>query len=121
MATEFLLNGKTKEEFENEYTWLSVEWDVVQTDRSFSPTHKKVIYPSPFALREDAEREVSQALAKGFSKVMLPLDVLPDLLLDPAFARAAALAAIAAMRWSSPTTDEHNRLANFALDTGYLP
>ena len=121
MATEVLLNGKTKEEFENEYTWLSVEWDVVQSDRPFSPTHKKVIYPSPFALREDSEREVSQALAKGFSKVTLPLDVLPDLLLDPAFARAAALAAIAAMRWSSPTTDEHNRLANFALDTGYLP
>ena len=121
VATEVLLNGKTKEEFENEYTWLSVEWDTVQTDRAFSPTHKKVIYPSPFALREDAEREVSQALAKGLSKVTMPLEVLPDLLLDPAFARAAALAAIAAMRWSSPTSDEHNRLASFALETGYMP
>ena len=121
VATEVLLNGKTKEEFENKYTWLSVEWDTVQTDRAFSPTHKKVIYPSPFALREDAEREVSQALAKGLSKVTMPLEVLPDLLLEPAFARAAALAAIAAMRWSSPTSDEHNRLASFALDTGYMP
>ena len=71
VATEVLLNGKMKENFENEYMWLSVEWDVVQTDRPFSPTHKKVIYPSPFA-------------------------------------RAAALAAIASMRWLSPTTDEHN-------------
>ena len=121
VSTEVLLNGKTKEEFENEFTWLSVEWNTVQTDRAFSPTHKKVIYPSPFALREDEEREVSQALAKGLSKVTMPLEVLPDLLLEPAFARAAALAAIAAMRWSSPTSDEHNRLASFALDTGYMP
>lgn len=49
------------------------------------------------------------------------LDVHLDLLLGLAFARAAALAAIAAMRWSSPTSDEHNRLASFALDTGYMP
>lgn len=71
VATEVHLNGKTKEEFENEYTWLSVGWDVMQIVRPFSPTHKKVICPSPFA-------------------------------------RAAALAAIASMRWLSPTTDEHN-------------
>lgn len=78
----------------------------MQMVRPFSPTHKKVICPSPFALREDAEREVSQALVKGFSKVTLPLKVLHDLLLDPAFARAATLSAIDAMRWSPPTTDE---------------
>ena len=63
------------------------------------------------------------ALIQKLSKVTLPPDVLPDfnLRLDPAFARAAALAAIAAMRRSSPTLDAHNRLASFALDTGYLP
>lgn len=49
------------------------------------------------------------------------LDVHLDLLLGLAFARSAALATIAAMKWSSPTSDEHNRLASFALDTRYMP
>lgn len=120
-GTEALLMGKTKEDFSEEFHWLTVRWDASQTDLPYSPTHRKVYFPSPQALAEDAAREISGVLAEGLSEITMPLDMLPDLLREPRFAKAAALAAIAGMRWSPPTQDEHNRIASFALETGLLP
>lgn len=80
-----------------------------------------MIFPSrTLLLQKCFDPRKAVPLAKG-SEITPPLDVPLDMLLEPAFARAAALAAFAAMRRSSPTSDEHNRLASFALDTGYMP
>lgn len=121
LATRPLLANGSKENFHKEFPWLSVRWDVVRSDLPFSPAHRKVIYPSPQAREEDTSREVSRALSEGFSEVTLPLEMLYDLLLEPRFAKASALAAMASMRWSKLTNDEHNLLASFAIETGYWP
>lgn len=120
-ATEALLMGDSKETFEEEFNWLSVRWDVLQTDLPYSPTHRKVYFPSPQAMEEDAAREINGVLAQGMTEITVPLDMLPDLLREPRFAKAAAMAAIACMRWSPPVQDEHNRIASFALEIGLMP
>lgn len=108
---------KTKEAIETTFAWAKFELPKPEPERSIDElmtlgtkhTHH-MIFRSPMEKKAYLSRRLTHVNVKNLALMTVPIDAVDSTLAHPVIATAAALAAVASMRYSNPVGVDNNEL-----------